>query len=96
MKAIVNTMVCPMFSTPSPSTVEDEVLYGMVVQVEGFAVDVGCLGKRRDGDLAEVALRGKREEGLLDGCLGFRPTAIASVFVDFLHVWILLLANTHL
>lgn len=33
MKAIVNTMVCPMFSTPSPSTVEDEVLYGMVVEI---------------------------------------------------------------
>ena len=33
MKAIVNTMVCPMFSTPSWNTVEDEVLYGMVVEI---------------------------------------------------------------
>ena len=34
MKAIVNTAVCPMFGQPSwESTVEDEVLYGMVVDI---------------------------------------------------------------
>lgn len=34
MKAIVNTAVCPMFGQPAwESTVEDEVLYGMVVDI---------------------------------------------------------------
>lgn len=34
MKAIVNTTVCPMFRVPTKeSTVEDEVLYGMIVDI---------------------------------------------------------------
>lgn len=34
MKAIVNTTVCPMFGAPTKEcTVEDEVLYGMVVDI---------------------------------------------------------------
>lgn len=34
MKAIVNTMVCPMFSAPTfESTLVDEALYGMVVDI---------------------------------------------------------------
>ena len=34
MKAIVNVAVCPMYSTPGrENTVEDEVLYGMVVEI---------------------------------------------------------------
>lgn len=34
MKAVVNVSVCPMYSAPSrENTVEDEVLYGMVVEI---------------------------------------------------------------
>lgn len=34
MKAIINTPVCPMYNAPSrENTVEDEVLYGMVVDI---------------------------------------------------------------
>ena len=69
MKAIVNVAVCPMYNAPSrENTVEDEVLYGMVVDILD-EVEPGWLKIRTH----------YRYEGIVDGnCLILDPEAVAA------------------